>query len=211
MKINYQFICIALILCVAFLLFNRGGSESGSVNTQEAVINNIMTRTSVRNYTKEPVSDEQLETLVKAAMAAPTAANMQPWEFVVITDKFVMEKYAVINKYATMAKTAPAAIAVIGNLNAYASRSNMSGYWAQDCSAATENLLLAAHAMGLGAVWTGVYSENTEYASARMKGTSKLLNLPPNKIPLALIFIGHPEGETMPKDKWKPEKVTWMK
>lgn len=206
-NINYQILSIALLLCIGFLLYNK---QMG-VSPRQAVLDTIFTRTSVRSYTNEKVSDADLELLVKAGMAAPTAANMQPWSFIIITNKETMSQYAKINKYAAMALTAPAAIVVIGDLDVYKSRPNMAGYWPQDTSAATENILLAANSMGLGAVWTGIYSENTAYAHDRILGTQKLLDLPPNKIPLNMIFVGYPKGDIQPKDKWKPSKLSWIK
>ncbi len=192
---------------MGYLLFNR----STTVDTKTAVIDNIHARASVRTYTEEPIDEAILEDLVKAGMAAPSGANMQPWEFIIITNKDVMKQYKDINQYAKMAPKAAAAIAVIGNMDVYKVRPEMSGYWAQDTSAATQNILLAAQAYGLGAVWTGVYSENTEYAKARMDGVSKLLNLPPNKKALNIIFLGHPDDAIVPKDKWDPKKLSWMK
>lgn len=205
MKINYQILCIALILVVGYLIVNK----NTTVNKEEAVLENIFNRKSVRSYTQEPVSKETLELLVKTGMAAPTAGNMQPWEFIAVNDKEIIKKYASVNKYAQMALEAPAAIVVMANLDTYKSRPDMMGYWPQDTSAATQNILLAAEAMGLGAVWTGVY--NGGYSQERLEGVKELFNLPENLIPLAIIMIGHPKGENMPKDKWKPEKLYWNK
>lgn len=203
MKINYQFLCILLILCIGYLLANK----NSSINIEQAVLNNIFERKSVRSYTTESVSDEILTTLVKAGMAAPTAGNMQPWEFIAVNDTNLLKEYATVNPNAQMALKAPAAIVVLANLNTYEARPEMAGYWHQDTSAATQNILLAAEAMGLGAVWTGVY--NGGYSQDRIRGAKKIFNLPDNLIPLAVIIIGYPDGETLPKDKWKPEKLYW--
>ncbi len=205
MKINYQILSIILMLALGYVLINK----NSAMNKEEAVLATIFERKSVRTFTEEPVSDEALETLVKAGMAAPTAGNMQPWEFIVLNDKELIKKYASVNQYAKMALEAPAAIVVLANLDTYKSRPDMMGYWPQDTSAATQNILLAVEAMGLGAVWTGVY--NGGYSNTRLDGVRDMLNIPENLVPLNIIMIGHPKGEQMPKDKWKPEKVYWNK
>ena len=120
---------------------------------ENEVINNIMTRTSIRQYTNEPVSKADIETMLRAGMAAPTAVNKQPWHFVAVTNK---EKLAELAGRRGMIKQAGVAIVVCGNLDK-AMQGKAQEYWIQDCSAATENILLAAKALGLGAVWTGCY------------------------------------------------------
>ena len=118
---------------------------------ENEVINNIMARTSIRQYTNEPVSKADIETMLRAGMAAPTAVNKQPWHFVAVTNK---EKLAELAGRRGMIKQAGVAIVVCGNLDK-AMQGKAQEYWIQDCSAATENILLAAKALGLGAVWTG--------------------------------------------------------
>lgn len=168
-----------------------------STSNEEAVINNIMTRSSVRSYTSQPVEDAKIETLLRAGMAAPTGSNKQPWEFVVITDTAILSQLPSVARGMRMAVNAPLAIAVLGD-------ENISGSWILDCSAATENILLAAHAMGLGAVWCGVQPNNDDDRAARM---AKLLNLPAGVKALNAIIIGYPDSEPQVKDKWKPEKI----
>ncbi len=163
----------------------------------------IHQRKSVRSYTDEDVSIEQLETLLKAGMAAPTAGNRQPWHFVVIDDR---EKLAYLTNYlpyGQMLNHAAAAIIVCGDL----SKVNIDGpeYWVQDCSAATQNILLAAEAIGLGAVWIGIYP-----AEQRTKDMINALELDEIYIPLSAISIGYPEGDPQPKDKWNPDKIDWV-
>lgn len=170
---------------------------SSSVSSEKAVIDNIMTRSSVRSYTSQAVEDEKIETLLKAAMAAPTGSNKQPWEFVVITDTTILNQLPSIAGGMRMAAGAPLAICVLGD-------EKISSSWVLDCSAATENILLAAHAMGLGAVWCGAYPENESGRTAKM---TKLLNLPGGVKALNAIIIGYPDSEPTVKDKWKPEKV----
>jgi nitroreductase len=171
------------------------------VTTESAVLDNIKTRTSIRAYENREIEDDKVETLLQAAMAAPTAGNKQPWEFVVIKNRATLDTIASHFETMTMAKDAPLAIVVCGDINNTFPEEGRE-YWVQDASAATENLLLAAHAMGLGAVWCGIYpiSERVEYLK-------KLLDLPENIIPLNVIPIGYPGENPQPKDKWKAERV----
>ncbi len=169
----------------------------------QAAINNIMTRTSIRQYTDEPVSKADIETMLRAGMAAPTAVNRQPWHFVVINSKEKLAELAGDNPRGGMLKKAPLAIVVCGNMDkALPGQGN--GFWVQDCSAATENILLAANAIGLGAVWTGLYPDVN-----RAGAVAKVLKLPETFIPLCTIVIGHPAEQPAPKDKWKPENVSY--
>jgi len=146
----------------------------------------LLTRRSIRKFTNKPVTDDQLQTILKAAMYAPSAGNQQPWEFLVITDRAMLNRIPDAHPYAKMALTAQIAILVCAN----ASRFSKEPMWSQDCSAATQNILLAAHAQGLGAVWCGVYPR-----AERMVGLSDLLKLPDNIIPFSLVPIGWPAEE----------------
>ena len=170
---------------------------------QKAVIENIMTRTSIRKYKQQPVEDCKVETMLRAAMAAPTAVNKQPWHFVVITDKAMLGKLAGEGRRGDMLRNAPLAIVVCGDMNK-ALGGPMREFWVQDASAATENLLLAAHALGLGAVWTGLYP-NTERAGQ----VAQILGMPETMMPLCTVIIGYPDEQPTPKDKWKPENVSY--
>ena len=164
----------------------------------------ILTRTSVRQYAPDrTVSRDTVETLLRAAMSAPTAVNKQPWAFVAIDDRAVLDSLTTALPYARMLSQAPLAIVVCGDLsNSIDGESVDRGFWIQDVSAATENLLLAAHALGLGAVWTGVYPD-----PERVNAVKEYLGMPENIIPLAVVPIGYPTGPQTPKDKWKPENV----
>lgn len=166
-----------------------------------AVLENIHARTSIRSYLPQEVEDEKIEQLLRAAMAAPTATNKQPWAFIVIRNKEVLNELGSTLPYAKMVKDAPLAIAVCGDLNKAISGAGVE-YWVQDASAATENLLLAAQSLGLGAVWTGVYP-----IEERVKEVQKILQLPKEIIPLNVIPIGYPAESPLPKDKWKPENI----
>lgn len=201
---------IIVLLCAAVGIL----SVRASVDTQKenqtdmndrategnASVENIMTRTSVRTYTAEAIDSAALDTILKAGMAAPTAMNRQPWHFEVITSPAVRQALADEFPYCKMMTTAQALIVVCGNKDKFIE--DAPEFWVQDCSAASENILLAAHALGLGAVWTGVYP-----VQERVDGVSKALLLPDNLIPLNVICIGHPEGDNPAKQKWDPAKV----
>ena len=171
----------------------------------DAAIKNIMTRTSVRKYTNEAVSKADIETMLRAGMAAPTAVNKQPWHFVVVTDREQLNALAAANRGTGMAAKAPLAIVVCGDMQKTLSGIGQ-GFWVQDCSAATENILLAANALGLGAVWTGLYP-NEDRANA----VRDVVKAPEHIVPLCVIVIGHPADNPTPKDKWKPENVSYNK
>jgi nitroreductase len=194
----------AALVAVSVRWATTGSGESAPANADSVVYNNIMTRTSVRSYLDKPVEDSKIDTLLHAAMAAPTAMNTQPWHFVVIKDRATLDKIAEATPNARMAAEAPLAIVVCGNMtNEHADVVRM--FWTQDLSAATENLLLQAHAMGLGAVWTGTYPDQQ-----RCDAVSSLLSLSDNLIPLCTVVIGYPKGEQTPKDKWNPDNVTYF-
>ena len=194
---------IKLIAVSAFTLIAMSSCCNSGSNA-DAVLENIHSRKSVRQYTSEPVSSEQVETLLKAAMAAPTAVNYQPWRFVVVTERAELDEIAGILPYAQMIKQTPVAIIVCGETTWMGGEENP--YWQQDCAAATQNILLAAEALGLGAVWTGVYPNRDLYPKLH-----DYLGLPENVQPMCCIPIGHPAGETKPRDKWKPEKIHYGK
>ena len=164
-------------------------------------LSTIYNRKSVRHYTNQPVAEEKLTELVKAGMAAPTAVNKQPWAFMIVTDRALLDQLADSLPYAKMLKQATSAIAVCGD-RTKALDGELRDYWVQDCSAATQNILLGAESMGLGAVWTGVFPRKE-----RINTVKNILKLPEHIIPLNIIAVGHPTGEDQPKDKWKPENV----
>lgn len=165
---------------------------------------NILGRRSVRSYTDEAVSETDIEKVLRAAMAAPSAMNRQPWEFVVIDDRALLDSLAGRLRHARMLADAPLAIAVcarrIITLSDGTVTENM--FWQQDASAATENLLLAAESLGLGAVWTAAYPD-----PVRAGAVKEALSLPDDVEALCVVVIGHPAGNESPKDKWKPERI----
>lgn len=182
---------------------DKSADAQQSVNAEQAVLDNIATRTSVRDYEARPVEKEKIEKMLRAAMAAPTAMNKQPWHFVVVDQRNVLDALAGTNPYAKMLKKAPLAIVVCGNTDKMIEGGGRD-FWIQDASAATENLLLAAHAMGLGAVWTGAYP-----SVERCISISKVLSLSDNLVPLNMIVVGYPAEHPQPKQKFKEENVSY--
>ena len=182
---------------------DKSADAHQSVNAEQAVLDNIATRTSIRDYEARPVEKEKIEKMLRAAMAAPTAMNKQPWHFVVVDQRNVLDALAGANPYAKMLKKAPLAIVVCGNTDKMIEGGGRD-FWIQDASAATENLLLAAHAMGLGAVWTGAYP-----SEERCISISKVLSLSDNLIPLNMLVVGYPAEHPQPKQKFKEENVSY--
>lgn len=200
---------ITVILAVALLvtsiqLLKARETEAGSMQADSLAIQNILTRTSVRAYQDKPVEQDKIEAMLRAAMAAPSAVNRQPWHYVVVTEKSRLAALAQTNPYAKFVADAPLAIAVCGDMKK-AMEGAMREFWVQDCSAASENLMLAANALGLGSVWTAVYPDE-----ARCAAVSEVLQLAKHLVPLNVIAIGYPEGETTPKDKWNEDNITYL-
>lgn len=158
----------------------------------------ILNRKSIRKYTDEKVSDEIVEELLKAGMQAPSAGNEQPWEFVVLRDKEIMKKITEFHPYSKMLLNTDVAIVVCGDV----SKEVFEGFWVQDCSAATENILLAAEDKGLGAVWLGVYP-----IEERVGATKELLKLPESVIPLSIIAVGYPDENRKTVSRFNKERI----
>ena len=184
----------------------QNNDEKSQVKTDngQAAIENIMTRTSIRQFKAQPVEQDKVDILLKAAMAAPTALNLQPWHFIVINDK---ETIALLS--GKQPTSAPLMIAVCGDTDKTMlpdGSTKLPDFWVEDVSAATENLLLAAHALGLGAVWTGVYP-----AMDRTAEVANVLNCPQNIVPLAVVRVGYPDESPEPKNKYKEENISYNK
>ncbi len=158
----------------------------------------ILDRRSVRKYTGQKVTEDQVTELLKAAMSAPSAGNQQPWCFVVVRSQEILDRIPTVHPYAAMTPHASVVIAVCGDLTGL----KYSDYWVQDCSAATENVLLAAHEGGLGAVWLGVYP-----TEERVKGVRQLLRLPEHIIPLSLISVGYAAESHPAADRFDANRV----
>lgn len=173
----------------------------------KAVLENISSRSSVRSYEDRPVPAEMVELMLRAAMSAPSAKNRQPWEFVVVDERAALDALAARLKYAKMLAQAPLAIIVCSETKIVHADGSVSEnpFWEHDASAATENLLLAAEALGLGAVWTA--ASDPERAAA----VKSVIDMPETVMPLCVVPIGFPAGEERPKDKWNPAKIHYNK
>ena len=158
----------------------------------------ILRRRSIRAYTQEPVTDAQVEALLRAAMAAPSAGNQQPWRFVVVRDKRTLTAITEVHPYSKMLPGAPVAILVCGDPGA----GKWPQYWEQDCAAATENVLIAAEQLGLGSVWLGVHP-----LAERVEGVRRLLGIPESIVPFALLPVGWPAERKEPADRYDAARV----
>ena len=205
-----KLITLTLAIATSFTMIMNSCSEDVNSGNYKPVpdseesgvaIQNIMTRTSVRQYTGRQIPQDTVRILLQAAMAAPSAVDKRPWEFVVLNNQ---EKRDLIGKavpgVGDKTKTAGAVILICGNSERFIEQAPE--YWVQDCSAATENLLLAANALGLGAVWCGVYPIQDRVADVK-----RILGLPDNLVPLNVITVGYPTAIQTPKDKWDESRI----
>jgi nitroreductase len=158
----------------------------------------LYSRRSVRLYTGKPVARESVNEILQAAMCAPSAGNERPWHFIVLTDRGILDEIPKFHPYSAMLKHASVAVLVCGD----ASLEKHKGCWVLDCSAATENILLAAHAKGLGAVWCGVYPTEDRVVNLR-----KLLNLPDRIVPFSLVPIGFPAESKTTEERFDGSRV----
>lgn len=163
----------------------------------------LLKRRSVRNFTDEAVSESQIEELLHAAMSGPSACNRCPWEFLVITQQEKLEELRSASRFTKM--NAPLAIVVCGNLSR-ALPVQLSAYWIQDCSAATENILLRATDLGLGAVWCGIHPQKRAE-----KRVQQILDLKDKWIPLNIIWIGHPAENPEARDQYDEKRIHYIK
>ena len=188
-----------LILLAAVMSMAACKQEAKEMKNE--AIQNIMTRTSVREFTGEKITDAQIDTLLRAAMAAPSAINKQPWAFIVVTDETILAKLGEALPYSRCNNHPAIAVIPCGDLTK-AIPGEMADFWINDVSAATENLLLAAHAMGLGAVWTGLHPD-----MKRAHMVQEMLGLPEHIIPLCVVPVGVPAEQPQIKDKYLPENI----
>ena len=176
------FFCAGAVLAALLVWWLSAGERTPAGESgKRSPLDVIMTRTSIRAYRDCPVGADTVELLLRAAMAAPSAVNRQPWAFVVVDDRDL-------------------AVVVCGDLSRNPGASG--DWWVMDASAASENLLLAAHALGLGAVWTGVYPRDE-----RVEAVRRVLGLPSDVVPLNPIPVGYPADNPEPKQKWNPANV----
>jgi nitroreductase len=158
-------------------------------------LENILSRRSIRRYTDVPIPPEIVTQLLTAAMASPSASNSQPWQFISITDRKMLDEIPRLHPHARMLPEAPLAILVCAE-------PDKSDYWQQECGAATQNILLAAHGLGLGAVWLGIYPREE-----RVAGMRNLCQLPENIVPMALVAVGYPAEPKPPSNRYTEQKV----
>lgn len=161
-------------------------------------MNSIFRRRSIRQYTNQNVSDEDLKKLLEAAMSAPSASNVRPWHFVVVRDKVMLEKLSKTHQYAYMVKKANVAIVVCGDNTLHSHKD----YWILDCSAATENILIEVTELNLGAVWVAVFPRDV-----RINHVRELLKLPENIMPLCIIPIGYPAEKIEQIDRFDQSRI----
>ncbi|MBS5980720.1 MAG: nitroreductase family protein [Dysgonomonas mossii] len=193
---NKKYILFGLITICSITFMSCSQKNEKQITKKEAALSAIYNRKSVRSFIKDrPVSDEDVQALIKAGMSAPSGKDTRPWEFVIINDRSILDKMAEELPTAKMLSQAPMAIVVCGD-------TIRSSYWYLDCSAATENILLAAEAMELGGVWTAAYPYRD-----RMATVIKHTNMPAQVLPLAVIPIGYPMGNHSVKDKYDEKKI----
>ena len=166
------------------------------MNTLQA----IKTRRSIRKYTSQKIETEKIQEILKAGMQAPSARNLQPWQFVVIDDKEILQKLSIAHPYGKMINGASHAILICGDKTLEKEES----YLIQNCCAATQNMLLAVHELGLGAVWLGVQPREK-----RIDAISDLLKLPANVFPVALLSLGYPDEKKEAEDRYNPVRMHW--
>lgn len=197
-KFNTFYVLLAVVLVIVFLKTSCMGDakqQDDPVLKTKAVLENIAARKSVRKYLKKEVEEEKITAMLKAGMAAPSGMDRRPWEFVVVTDRAALDSMAASLPYAKMLAQAPIAIVVCGD-------STRSSYWYVDCSAVTQNILLAAEALGLGAVWTAAYPYEDRIGVVR-----KYTAMPEQFVPLCIIPVGYPDGPQKAKDKYDESKI----
>ena len=158
----------------------------------------IFQRRSIRKYMPDPVDDKDIEEMIRAAMAAPSAGNQQPWEFIIVKDREILNKIMDIHPYAQMLKTAYGAVIVCGDTE----REVHKGYWVQDCSAAVENMLIEAQDKGIGTCWLGVYPRED-----RVDGIRQLFKIPETVIPMAAIAFGYPSESKKQCDRFDSTRI----
>ena len=196
-KWNTFYLLLVVVLAIVILKTSCMGDQKQDETTlkSKAVLENIAERKSVRKYLNKSVEEDKIDAMVKAGMAAPSGMDRRPWEFVVVTDREALDSMAAKLPYAKILTNAPLAIVVCGD-------TTRSSYWYLDCSAATQNVLLAAEALGLGAVWTAAYPYEDRIDVVRQN-----TGLPENIVPLCVIPIGYPDGPQKAKDKFDPQRV----
>lgn len=162
------------------------------------IINFLCSRRSIRKYTKKSIPEDEVLKVLKAAMYAPSARNQRPWHFIVVHNRETLSKITEIHPYANMLNNAQLAVIVCADLNLEQSE----GYWVQDCAAATQNILLAIHGLGMGGVWLGVHPR-----AERSNGIRKIFNLPEHIMPFSMVSVGFPDEEKQMPDRFDIKRI----
>jgi nitroreductase len=168
----------------------------------DPILDAMLRRRSIREYTDQPVEPEKLDLLLQAAMAAPSAMNCRPWEFVVVTEPDTLAQFRKRLLFGN--RNAPAAIVVCGNPS-LSTNPAARLFWVQDCSAATENILVAAVGLGLGTVWVGIHP-----VAEFVRTVRQIASLPKHVTPLGLIYVGYPAEEKSPRTQYEAGRVHWQ-
>ena len=203
MKSYFKKLLPIVMLCMGITNIVLAQNTKENTSTKDA-ITTILNRKSVREFTGKMLTNETLDTLAKAGMAAPSAMNKQPWVFILINDRKTLNLMADSLLSAKMLYKAGGAIVVCGD-----QKKNIAGnelFWVEDCAAASQNILIAVESLEMGAVWTGVFPDNKKMATIRT-----ILEIPSDVIPLNVIAIGYPSGKDVPKNKYKKENIHWNK
>ena len=213
MESKYKFVSVILALALVaslsrlvYVVSADSDKVEQTADAKSVVWQNIMSRKSVRSYTDQPISREQIDTLLRAAMAAPSGKDMRPWKFLVLDDSLAIKDFAAKVPRAKMLAEAKAVVVVCGDMTVTGDDGKPSYSWVLDCSLASENLLLMAEAMGLGAVWVSVHPREERIAEVR-----QALNLPEHLMPLNIIPLGYPKGDAKPKDKYNADNIYYNK
>lgn len=162
----------------------------------------IITRRSIRKYVDQPISEDQVQWMLRAGMNAPSAGNEQPWEFLVITNRDKLKRVPEFHPYSKMLPGAALAILVVADPARVKYEEELRQLWIQDCSAATQNILLAAHSLGLGAVWLAVYPD-----PSRLNGMRELFSIPEEMVPFSIISIGYPAEPKQAADRYDETRI----
>ena len=160
----------------------------------------IHTRHSVRKFTAKKVEERLIQEIINAGMMAPSAGNERPWHFVVIRERASLKAIGDSHPYASMVTKAPVAVLICGDLN----QDNYEGYWIQDCAAATQNMLLATHDLGLGSVWVGLYPR-----AQRVTDVRRIINLPEHIVPFAILPLGCPAEAKEEENRFDASRIHW--
>lgn len=161
-------------------------------------MDSLLTRRSIRKFKNIPVPPKMVHEILRAGTAAPSAGDEQPWHFIIIDDRKLLEAITQFHPHAAMLKESPMAILACADLNLEKHKD----YWVQDLSAATENMLIAANDLGLGSVWLGVYPRED-----RVKGFRDLFSLPENIVPFSLLPVGYADEKKAPADRFRRERI----